>query len=259
MHNLPTFSLVLLNGIEHHFFPTIDSTNTWAKQNAHNFHTDKITIVTADQQTAGRGRLNRKWISPPGVNLYTSFCFFLMPNQNQKISLTNIPQILAISVVEILLELGFTAQLKWPNDILLNGKKLGGILSETTQIDEFICFIAGLGLNVNMTLNVLEGVGQPATSLLVEGKRLIEVSEILNLLQTQFMKNLTRLNNEGFMSFFDQYRQFLIHLANQSMQFHNNSEVLIGKFHSLNQDGSLNLELNDGAVKSFLVGEIQSL
>ena len=63
-------------------FDTIDSTNTWAKQNAHKLESDKITLVTTDTQTAGRGRFKRKWVSPPHQNIYASFCFFISSNIN---------------------------------------------------------------------------------------------------------------------------------------------------------------------------------
>jgi BirA family biotin operon repressor/biotin-[acetyl-CoA-carboxylase] ligase len=251
-----SYSLYSTNGSDYLFFPNIDSTNTWAKQNAQNLSKQKITFVTADQQTAGRGRFNRKWISPAGMNLYTSICFFLKPDPNKKIFLNNISQILAVSVVEVLKELNFDAKLKWPNDIFLNHKKLGGILSETTQIDDCICFIAGLGLNVNMPYELLENVGQPATSLLIEGGNFIETPKLFKLVEIKFINSLNKLNDEGFASFFEKYIQFLLHSIGQNMQFNDHSNIWTGKFHSLNKDGSLNLQLSTGEIRKFLAGEI---
>src|SRR4051812_3291883 len=103
----------------------IDSTNTYAKQHAQDFAPDKITCITAEEQTAGRGRFQRKWISPRGVNLYTTF-YFRLPLST--LHLTSLCQVAAFSVSSLLLQSDLHPKIKWPNDVLLSGKKISGVL-----------------------------------------------------------------------------------------------------------------------------------
>lgn len=155
--------------ISQRHFSEIDSTNTWAKNNAHLLPPGKLTLITADTQTCGKGRLGRQWISPPKQNLYASFCFFIDKGRKD---IGNISLLMAVSVSETLESLGFHPQIKWPNDILINGKKAGGILCELAELSgpsDQMCAIAGIGLNINMPLEQLNEIDQPATSLLQEG------------------------------------------------------------------------------------------
>jgi BirA family biotin operon repressor/biotin-[acetyl-CoA-carboxylase] ligase len=123
--------------IKHIHFETIDSTNTWAKTHTENLSPDKLTVISADHQLGGRGRFNRSWISPPHKNLISTFCFF-----SEFPDIRNIPQILALSALELLEEHGLKAALKWPNDINAGPKKMGGILAETSAEESCLwCFI----------------------------------------------------------------------------------------------------------------------
>lgn len=237
-------------------FASIDSTNTWAKKNAHALAVDKITLVTADTQTAGRGRFKRKWVSPPHQNVYATFCFFI---EREKLSiLGNIPQVLALSTVDLLQELGFQPHLKWPNDVLLSEKKVAGILCETTMADRRLCVVIGIGLNVNMPRELLDQIDQPATSLAVEGGELRDVESVLIGLQKHFVKNLEKILSESFEPFLEVYRKFVATPPDKVLRFHDNQTLWEGFFHSINADGSLNLQLcgPGGQVKRFIVGEI---
>jgi BirA family biotin operon repressor/biotin-[acetyl-CoA-carboxylase] ligase len=249
-------------------FASIDSTNTWAKQNAHTLAPDKITLVTADTQTAGRGRFKRKWVSPAHQNVYATFCFFI--GREQLAILGNIPQVLALSTVELLQELGFHPRLKWPNDVLLSGKKVAGILCETTTvagvegIDGRLCVVVGIGLNVNMPKELLDEIDQPATSLLVEsgdgeeGNKEHDVEAVIEGLQEHFVKNLERVLLDGFEPFLEVYRKVVATSPTKILRFHDNQTLWEGIFHSVNADGSLNLELcgPEKQVKRFIAGEI---
>lgn len=239
--------------IERRHFTTLNSTNTWSKQNAHTFFQDRLTIVTADAQTAGRGRFNRRWESPPNQNIYATFNFFV---EKLRQDIGNIPQLLALSTALMLENQGFHPQLKWPNDVLLSGKKVAGILCETTSFSDHLCVVLGIGLNVNMPLDLLRKIDRPATSLLQESGKLFEVDRILNFLIDYFQRNLDKYIECGFPSFLDLYISKLIHRKGDVIQFHDNLSLLEGKFHSINADGSLNLLLPSGEVKKFIAGEI---
>jgi BirA family transcriptional regulator, biotin operon repressor / biotin---[acetyl-CoA-carboxylase] ligase len=233
-------------------FSAIDSTNSWAKNNAHLLDPEKITRVTADSQNEGRGRWDRKWISLTKQNITASFCFFVCRNQY----LANIAQIMAIAAAKTLEELGFQPRLKWPNDIHLSQKKAGGILCETLCLEERICVIIGIGLNINMPKEVLDLIDQPATSLFIEKGEQFDVAAITASLTYHFARDVDLFLKEGFSPFLPEYSSRLAHHLKQPLFFHDYNMACEGTFHSLNEDGSLNLQLPSGEVKRFYSGEI---
>lgn len=233
-------------------FEIINSTNTWAKQYATDFARNAMTLVTADEQTAGRGRYNRHWVSPPYQNVYASFCFF---EEKLTPAIGNIPQVLALSAVAALETLSFQLKLKWPNDILLNGKKLGGILCETTQCHDAICVIIGIGININMPLQDLQKISLPATSLFAETGKQFDVQQVISTLQDTFVQKLQLFKKEGFKPFLAEYRNFIAY-SGQSISFHDNRQVWKGCLYSIQDDGSMNLQLDSGEIKNFIAGEI---
>lgn len=239
--------------IEYRHFETIDSTNTWGKQNAHLLSRNSITLVTADEQTAGRGRFKRKWESPPGQNIYATFCFFV---EKHRTDIGNLPQTLAISGAKTLEHFGFSPELKWPNDILLSKKKVGGILAETTPLSDQLCVVLGIGMNINMPLEILQKIDRPATSLLVEGKQSYEISLVLKQLEKTFLQDLEIFFAEGFYPFLSEYKRRLYASSNDLIRFDDNRTIWEGHLEAINDDGSLSLRLKDGEIKRFIVGEI---
>ncbi len=238
--------------LDHYHFPSIDSTNTWAKANARHLKPERLTIVTASEQTAGRGRHERKWMSPLGVNLYVSYCLFV-PQVRKDI--TNIPQIIALATSQVIRGYDLTAELKWPNDILIEGKKAGGILCETTPINDKICVIVGLGLNVNMPPSALREIDKKATSLAVEAGHTFDLDKVAEDLQAAISHALEIFLKQGFKPFLHPFREHLIHHLGDTMSFHIGSNLMQGSFHSINDDGTLNLIVNDN-LQAFGTGEI---
>lgn len=234
-------------------FKTIDSTNTWAKQHADQLEHDKVTLVTAEEQTAGRGRFKRHWESPPGLNIYATFCIFI---EKHRMDIGNLPQVMAISAAKILLSLGFNSKLKWPNDVLISGKKAAGILCETTPLSDNLCVALGIGLNINMPKDILQKIDRPATSLLAEDGLKRDVEEMTHMLQKQFLKDLEVFLDEGFHPFLETYKRLMAHAPGDRIRFHDNRTLWEGGFKGINENGSLNLELESGAIKTFIAGEI---
>lgn len=230
-------------------FDKIDSTNTWAKENYQKFDRHRITLITADEQTAGRGRYKRSWISPEKQNIYATFTFFMDPSRTD---ISNIPQILALAVQETLIDSGFSCQIKWPNDILLKKKKLGGILCETIADPLTIVVVLGLGLNINMPQDLLKTIDQPATSLLAETGLNYDLQNILSPLVRNFSKNLEQFLKEGFSSFVDRFRQMIIHQENDLLKIGNQ----MGRFMTIADDGALILKKENGESQKFYSGEI---
>lgn len=151
-------------------FAQIDSTNTYALNWADAPHG---ALVWADSQTAGRGRLGRSWSSPAGLGLYFSLVLRdLEPDKRARLSL-----LVGLAVAEAVEERsGLKAQIKWPNDILAQGHKIGGVLCEATS--ERV--VAGVGLNLNQTLADLpDRPVFPASSLLSLAGRRFDVAGVL--------------------------------------------------------------------------------
>jgi BirA family biotin operon repressor/biotin-[acetyl-CoA-carboxylase] ligase len=147
-------------------------------------------VVIADSQTSGRGRLGRNWISPPGINLY--FTILLNPPFPPKdASIMTLAAAVAV-VSAIRIDTGLQAAIKWPNDIYLNGKKTGGILTEMKIANSHVRFLAvGIGVNVNMPPDMLDSNIRPfSTSLIAEKgepvNRMGLLKEILREMERQY-------------------------------------------------------------------------
>jgi len=149
------------------FYKVTTSTNDKAMEIGH--RKTEGTVVIADAQTHGRGRFDRDWVSPPNVNLY--FTVLLKPPFAPK-NATIITLMAAVAVVSAIREYtGLDAVIKWPNDILIRDKKVGGILTEMKSGMDSIDLIAlGVGVNVNMALNMLPGDIKPLATSLKEEK-----------------------------------------------------------------------------------------
>src|SRR5579872_5754428 len=222
--------------IQYIHFDTLDSTNTWAKNNAHTLDPDQITCITSLEQTAGRGRRHRKWISPKGQNIYATL-FLCLPRDCKYIG--NLAQVLSLSCAAVLKNKGFALQIKWPNDLLLAGKKVAGILCETFSLENRVGVAIGIGLNVNMTDELLKSVDQPATSLAQLSGQSWAIEQILELLNQQFLKDLAILQKKGFEPFRETYESLLA-FRGQTIVCENGQVKLEGICHSINNEGRLN-------------------
>lgn len=244
----------MTRAIDYYHFPQIDSTNGWAKSNVAHLNPDHLTVVTAGTQTAGKGRHSRPWVSPPSCNLYASYCLFV-PKTRTDIS--NMPQVVALAAIEMCQKYGVHLRIKWPNDLLCDGKKMGGLLCDTTPVNEKICVIIGLGLNVNMPQKWLDKTGTKATSLHIEAGNAIDLWELTDQTHQHVCQALETFISRGFTPYLNLFRENLVHRLGDAMRFHVGSKVMEGSFHSINDDGTLNLILDD-RIQQFASGEIIS-
>lgn len=234
-----------------------DSTNVRARQLAEEGAADG-TVIIADRQSAGRGRLGRRWESPSGVNLYTSI--LLRPN----IPVQQAPQLTfltAVAVAETLQQhCHLAAGVKWPNDILVRGAKIAGLLNEMNAETEQIHFvILGVGVNLNMTSEQFpEDLNYPATSVFLEtGAKVSRVAFIRSFLETldgyygEFIA-------EGFVPIRRRWES-LCALMNTRIQIDQNSGMLQGTLVGLDADGALRLQLEDGRVERILAGDVRPI
>lgn len=233
---------------------TISSTNTWAKENQHVCDPMGITLITADAQVSGRGRGSRVWVSPPLCNIYASFCFFVPPERWHDCGC--LTQISALSVAEIISEVGLQPEVKWPNDLLIHGKKVGGILMEVTPTSSAYFVVLGIGLNVNMTREDLALIGRPATSLAVESRRQFDLEEILKHLEVKFVRDYTLFLQEGFSPFAEAYFEKVQGLLGQEIVYQQGNVQGRGVVESMTNEGFLCLRLADGSFKLLSSGEL---
>lgn len=187
----------------HKAYQTIVSTQDVIKEFSHEIEPDTLLLCTAEEQTKGRGTKNRRWVSPPEVNIYATYGF-LFPSWLIN-DLPLIPQVAAYSVFLTLQELKFNnISVKWVNDVLLDNKKICGILSESTQAksqDGYIVYL-GIGLNVNMDKSVCDSLDQPVTSLKASTGRSYDKNEILSCLNKHLDRNISLLKSSGFQDFY---------------------------------------------------------
>lgn len=167
-----------------HHFEVIDSTNCWALKNLKAFDSHHLTLVTADEQTAARGQYGRSWYAPKFMNLYASFVFFINEKTRPPLIWT---RLLAHIVLHVIEKMGIKGVIKEPNDIFVNGKKIAGILSETSPRENGYWIVIGLGLNVNMPREECKKIDQPATSLLCETQKKWMITSIRNDIVTEFL------------------------------------------------------------------------
>ena len=141
----------------------VSSTNSYALENISNL-ADR-TVIYTPHQTSGRGRYNRVWVSDDSENIYVSFV--LKPEEIDNFPFVNLTQYLSIILCRFLEnEFSLTPSIKWPNDILIDGYKISGILAESfMQKNELKGVVLGLGLNVNLKKETIEKIDQKAVSL----------------------------------------------------------------------------------------------
>ena len=176
------------------FLENIDSTNLWAKTNIEELE-DK-TIVFAGAQTQGRGRLQRKWVDLGKGNLFMSIV--LKPDENYE-HCANLTQYFSVTLCKTLEEYGIKPEIKWPNDVLIKGKKIAGILAETcVKGTKFKGLVLGIGVNLNAQEKDFSKIDKKVTSLNLEIGGTIDMVEFKNKLVTSFFKDYNQFLEEGF-------------------------------------------------------------
>jgi len=240
-------------GRDVHFLDEIDSTNAYAFKLAVN-GAPEGTVVVADRQTKGRGRLDRTWESPPNCNIYTSL--ILRP----AVEITRAPQITLLAGAAVAGALAVVCPervtLKWPNDVQILGKKVCGILTEMRSTVSGIDFVVvGIGINVNMSLaEISPDVREIATSLKeMTGSPLSRLDVLAGLL-TVFEKLYTVFLSEGFSPIRSQWLKYFDMTGKQiSVTF--KDEVQTGKVAGIDDDGTLLIIDAGGTVRRIYAGD----
>lgn len=177
------------------YIENIDSTNLWAKCNIETL--EDRTVVFAKSQTQGRGRLQRSWVDLGEGNLFMSLV--LKPSEKFDETYANLTQYLSVCLCNVLENYGVKPEIKWPNDVLINGKKIGGILSEASVRGSlFKGMVLGIGVNLNADEADFSKIDKKVTSLNLELGRTIDMIEFKSLLVKEFFLNYDNFLAQGF-------------------------------------------------------------
>lgn len=240
-----------LNAI--HFFDSIGSTNDeameWAKKGARD-----LSLVVADEQTMGRGRLDRPWFTPPRTAL--AFSLIIRPTAAEKPLLSRTAGLAALALSDVLQTLGLDPQIKWPNDILLNGRKLAGILIEATWFeDEVQSMVIGMGINISKaSVPATDILGFPAISL----ENMLGYAPDRNVILHAVIANIIALRpHMGTDAFLASWEKKLAYYGRQVRVEMGGEKSVSGKVIGLESDGSLKIRDDNGKVIPVRFGDVR--
>ncbi len=234
-----------------HCFETLGSTNDFAKEQAAN-DAPHGTLVVADDQTAGRGRGERKWLASKGSGLALSL--ILRPGSTKVENTGGVGCLTALAVCEALQEYNIRGEIKWPNDVLIAGRKVGGVLVEAAwEAMELRWMVVGVGVNVKPDSIPPEGeIEYPATSVEVELGHTMDRWAFLRTILRHFSEGWFHLGSEA-----------ITRSIEQRLAFHGSEVELIGagttlrgKLQGIRPDGRLRLLTSKGELE-IAAGEIR--
>lgn len=228
----------------------IGSTNQYLKDKSIAIHNGHCCL--AEAQTAGRGRHGRKWVSPYGASLYLSMHWSFSGGYSV---LGGLSLAVGVAIVDALNECGIKGiQLKWPNDIYAQGKKLAGVLIEVEgQIGSGCRAIIGVGLNVALPKNIQE-IGQPWIDLSQLSGPLIDRNILAGTLVSELTKSLALFESRGLDPFISKWRELDVY-ANQGVKLIMGQQTISGISRGIDASGAILVETKQG-VKAYHGGEI---
>jgi BirA family biotin operon repressor/biotin-[acetyl-CoA-carboxylase] ligase len=240
-----------------HFYNAVESTNLIALELAQEGEAEG-TVVLADQQLSGRGRGDRSWHSPAGVGIYCSIVLRpkMVPAKGQLITL-----MAGVSIVKaITLKTGLSPRVKWPNDILINDKKVAGILLESKLSGGQIGYsVLGFGINVNNgSADFPEGLGFNASSLFLELKRPVDRSTLVVEVFAQLERLYHKLQREDFPEVLEQWRHYSSTLG-QRVRIRQKDKATEGIAVDLAEDGGLLVREDGGKQIVVHAGDVEHL
>lgn len=234
------------------YFESITSTNDealiWASQGA-----SDLSLTVAEEQTAGRGRSKRKWFTAPGSAL--AFSLILRPSLAELTHPARITGLGALALADSLRTLGLQAEIKWPNDVLINGRKTAGILVESDWFGETLkAAVLGIGVNIlKGSIPPADDMLFPPTSIEHELGRSLDRIEILKGIISAIIKWRKILGEDRFVR---SWEDALAYRGEQIQVVRDHKMTLTGKAIGLELDGSLVIRSPDGNLQKIEFGEL---
>ena len=233
----------------------INSTNDYLKQLIATRHVENLTVVVAENQTAGRGQMGAKWNAEPGKNL--TFSILIKDLLLEANGIFNLNVAIAVSIAQALDDFAIPSIcIKWPNDILAGNKKIGGILIENSfKNDGEIFSIIGIGLNVNQ--KNFSGLPK-ASSLAVAANKDFDKDRVMTAIIEKVIWNSNKLLNNDGKSLWKTYHSRL-YKKDVPMPFERDGNHFMGIIKGVNDNGSLEVLLDDDTVANYNIKEVQLL
>jgi len=243
-------------GKEIYYFPELKSTNIMAKEKA--LHRaegiNEGTLIIAERQSAGKGRLGREWFSPAGGICLSIILYPQLPP-------SYIPRITLMTAVAVVKAIKMCTQIepkiKWPNDILINEKKVCGILTEmNAELDIINWVVVGIGINVNIDHREFpEDIQKNTISLKeVSGKEILRVKMVQIFLQ-EFEKYYESLKKREFSSILKEWKLYS-HTLGRKIRVDIGEKIIIGEAVNINEEGALILKKEDGELIKIISGTV---
>lgn len=233
---------------------TLPSTNTCLVDRVRKTpDTPHGTVVAAREQTAGRGRQQRRWIAPPNENITVSLLWNApLPTQ----FVPSLAQTISLGMCRAL-QAHVRPTIKWPNDVLVGGRKIAGILCERVGGDdpENTVIVAGIGVNVNLGLEGAEAVDQPVTSLMLETGNCFSIYEFLDQLLDSLVAPLTAWAALGFAGIREDYARLGVS-PGTLLRIRDGDRHISGLFSGYSEAGGLVLRLEAGEERVFYSGDV---
>jgi BirA family biotin operon repressor/biotin-[acetyl-CoA-carboxylase] ligase len=218
------------------------------------------TVVLAEHQIAGRGRAGKVWFSPPNVNLYASVLFW---PRIPATSAAPFSFMASLALTDAIRELGLSPAIKWPNDVLLQGRKVAGTLAEgSMEGDRLEYVILGVGVNVNVEREALQdGLGeaaQSATSLREALGHPVDRNAFAAAFLAYLDEWLARYHGEGDAPLLRAWRERDI-VMGRRLEIRDGSRIIIGRAHGIDAQGQLEIEDSLGRVHRVVAGDVRLL
>lgn len=235
---------------------SVSSTNDLAKKlSSQGVGVSDGSIVVAEEQTGGRGRLGREWFSLK----YKAICFslILFPPVNPS-EVAQVTMVTAVALaVAIRKETGAPVGIKWPNDLMVGGKKLCGILAELgAEIDKINYLVVGAGININQVLREFpEEVREIATSLKIEIGSTVNRVKLLQAVLSEFERWYRIWLKKGFSEILVKWKEMSVSL-HRPVRIYAMDKSWVGWAEDVDQDGALLLRLPDGELQRVVVGDV---
>lgn len=238
-----------------HHFDSIDSTNTMAKKMAAEGATEG-TIIISEEQIGGRGRLGRNWVSPSGTGIWMSI--ILRPNIGPT-EATKITQITAAATAIAIEKItGCNLGIKWPNDIIINKKKVCGILTEmSAELNSVNYIVVGIGINANIDLSDFpEEIRSIATSIKACVGEKICRKDVVKEILSEFEKlYLDFIENKNIKESIDICKKYSVTVGKQ-VKIRDREKEMIAEAIDLTEDGQLLIKKESGEIEKVLSGEV---
>lgn len=235
------------------YFDSLGSTNdealAWATSGAKD-----MSLVVADEQTLGRGRYDRPWFTPPGTAL--AFSLILRPTAKERPHLSRLVGLAALSIARTLQARGLYPEVKWPNDVLLNRRKVAGVLIELVWSGEDVeNVVIGAGVNIlKSSVPSTDILRFPATSLEDALGRPVEREEVLYDILAAFMTLRPQLGTDALIK---QWEELLAYRGRQVQVELGGDQPVVGKVAGLESDGSLKLRDENGKPITVRFGDVR--